>query len=139
MRLCQTATAQVLPCSLSFHILRPAGYALALILFFGRGRGRGGRATAKLTVSRHSSADGFAVKMERAKAGGRVVKSCSPFSAAKWQRQKSRQSRGESGDFFVLCAKKYYSALTVWIGGTEIDRDCLRRGNVLYLGHQTNR
>lgn len=77
----------------------PAGDALALILFFGRGRGRGGRATAKPTGSRRTSADGFAVKMERTKAGGRVVKSCSPFSAAKWQRQKSRQSRGKGGDF----------------------------------------
>ena len=87
----------------------PAGYAFALILFFGRGRGRGGRATAKPTGSRRSSADGFAVKMKRTKAGGRIVKSCSPFSAAKWQRQKSRQSRGQSGDF--LRSKKYYSAL----------------------------
>ena len=47
--------------------------------------------------------------MKRTKAGGRVVKSCSPFSAAKWQRQKSRRSRGQSGDF--LRSKKYYSAL----------------------------
>ena len=87
----------------------PADYAFALILFFGRGRGRGGRATAKPTVSPRSSADGFAVKMKRTKAGGRIVKSCSPFSAAKWQRQKSRQSRGQSGDF--LRSKKYYSSL----------------------------
>ena len=87
------------------------GSAFAVILFFGRGRGRGGRATAKPTVSRRTSADGFAVKMERTKAGGgRVVKSCSPFSAAKWQRQKSRRSRGKSGDFFAP-AKKYYSSL----------------------------
>ena len=87
----------------------PAGYAFALILFFGRGRGRGGRATAKPTGSRHSSADGFAVKMKRTKAGGRIVKFCSPFSAAKWQRQKSRRSKGKNGDF--LRSKKYYSAL----------------------------
>ena len=78
-------------------------------MFFGRGRGRGGRATAKPTDSRRSSADGFAVKMKQTKAGGRIVKSCSPFSAAKWQRQKSRQSRGKSADF--LRSKKYYSAL----------------------------
>ena len=79
----------------------PAGYALALILFFGRGRGRGGRATAKPTVSRRSSADGFAVKMKQTKAGGRIVKSCSPFSAAKWQRQKSRRSRVQEWGFFA--------------------------------------
>ena len=97
----------------------PAGYAFALILFFGRGRGRGGRATAKPTVSRRTSADGFAVRMKQTKAGGRIVKSCSPFSSAKWQRQKSRRSRGESGDFFAPCAQKYYSALTVWIVGTD--------------------
>ena len=97
----------------------PAGYAFALILFFGRGRGRGGRATAKPTVSRRTSADGFAVKMKRTKAGGRVVKSCSPFSAAKWQRQKSRQSRGKSGDFFAE-QKNTTRPLTVWIVGTGI-------------------
>jgi len=53
------------PCLLPLHILRPA----ALILFFGRGRGRGGRATAKPTSSRRTSADGFAVRMERTKTG----------------------------------------------------------------------
>ena len=89
------------PCPLSLHILHPAGYAPALILFFGRGRGRGGRAAAKPTDSRRSSADGFAVKMERTKAGDRVVKSSPPFSAAKWQRQKSRQSRGAERRFFA--------------------------------------
>ena len=47
----------------------PAGYAFALILFFGRGRGRGGRATAKPTGNRRSSADGFAVRMKQTKAG----------------------------------------------------------------------
>ena len=97
----------------------------------------GGRATAKPTGSRRTSADGFAVKMKRTKAGGRIVKSCSPFSAAKWQRQKSRQSRGQSGDF--LRSKKYYSALTVWIGGTDMIADCLRRKNLLYLGKQIKR
>ena len=88
----------------------PAGYALALILFFGRGRGRGGRATAKPTDSRRTSADGFAVRMERTKAGGRVVKSCSPFSA-----------------------------VTIWIGGMDITTDCLHRENLLYLGKQIKR
>ncbi|RKI93171.1 hypothetical protein D7V94_04105 [Parablautia intestinalis] len=109
----------------------PAGDAPALILFFERGRGRGGRATAKPTDSRRSSADGFAVRMKRTKAGDRVVKSCSPFSAAKWQRQKSRQSRGKGGDF--LRSKKYYSALTVWIGGTEIERGLSAAGRCAIL------
>ena len=51
----------------------PAGDAPALILFFERGRGRGGRATAKPTDSRCSSADGFAVKMKRTKAGAGLL------------------------------------------------------------------
>ena len=46
------------------------GFALALILFFGRGQGRGGRATAKPTGSRRSSADGFAVKYGADESGG---------------------------------------------------------------------
>jgi len=28
-----------------------------------------------------------------------------------------------AGDFFAPCAKKYYSALTVWIGGTDIESE----------------
>ena len=59
--------------------------------------------------------------MKQTKAGGRIVKSCSPFSAAKWQRQKSRRSKGRRGDFFAP-AKKYYSALTVWIVGMDIEQ-----------------
>ena len=50
-----------IPAALSVTAPYPttAGYAFALILFFGRGRGRGGRATAKPTGSRRSSADGL--------------------------------------------------------------------------------
>ena len=44
---------------------------------------------------------------------------------------------GQSGDF--LRSKKYYSALTVWIGGTDMIADCLRRKNLLYLGKQIKR
>ena len=57
---------------------------------------------------------------------GRIFLSCSPFSAAKWQRQKSRRSRGKGGDF--LLRKKYYSALTVWIVGTDIERGLFSAG-----------
>ena len=60
-----------------------------------------------------------------------LVKSCSPFSAAKWQRQKSRQSRGQRGDF--LRSKKYYSALDGLDSRNGIERDCFQRGDVLYL------
>ena len=44
-------------------------YFLWNVLLIGRGRGRRGRATAKPTDSHRTSADGFAVKMERTKAG----------------------------------------------------------------------
>ena len=60
----------------------PAGYALALILFFGRGRARG-RATAKPTDSRRRNDNG-----------------------------KNPDGQGfKSGDFFAVSAKKYDSAL----------------------------
>ncbi len=107
------------------------GYAFAPILFFGRGRGRGGRATAKPDGSRRTSADGFAVKMKQTKAGGRLLNSCSPFSAAKWQRQKSRRSRIPEWRFFRT--KKYYSPLTVWIGGTDIERRLFSMGRCIIL------
>ena len=59
----------------------------------------------------------------------------SPFSAAKWQRQKSRRSRVQSG-FFAPCVKKYYSALTVWIVGTDIERGLFSVGRCAILGSE---
>ncbi len=47
-----------------------------------------GKATAKLTGSHRTSADGFAVRMKRTEAGDTLP----PFPAAKWQPQKSRRS-----------------------------------------------
>ena len=40
----------------------------------------------------------------------------------------------QSRDFFVPCAKKYYSALTVWIGGTDIERGLFAAGRCAILG-----
>ena len=95
----------------------PAGYAFALILFFGRGRGRGGRATAKPTVSRRTSADGFAVIMKRTKAG-QGCQILFPVFGGEMATAKIQTVKGGEWRFFAK--QKYYSALTVWIGGTEI-------------------
>ena len=45
-----------------------------------------------LSITAASIAGSFAVKWSGRKRG-RAVKSCSPFSAVKWRRQKSRRSR----------------------------------------------
>ena len=79
----------------------PAGYALALILFFGRGWGRGGRATAKPTVSRRSSADGFAVKMKQTKAGGQDCQILFPVFGGEMATAKIQTVKGEGWRFFA--------------------------------------
>ena len=89
----------------------PAGYAFALILFFGRGRGRGGRATAKPTGSRRTSADGFAVKMKRTKAGAGLSNPVPRFRRRNGNGKNPDSQGFKSGDFFAPCAKKYYSSL----------------------------
>jgi len=81
----------------------PAGYALALILFFGRGRGRGGRATAKPTVSRRSSADGFAVKMERPKAGAGLS---NPVPRFRRRNGNGKNPDGQGGRVEIFCEAK---------------------------------
>ena len=109
----------------------PAGYVLALILFFGRGRGRGGRATAKPTVSRRSSADGFAVKMKRTKAGGQDYQILFPVFGGEMATAKIQTIKGKSG--FFRTHEKNYSALTVWIVGTDIERGLLVVGRCAIL------
>ena len=114
----------------------PAGYAFALILFFGGGRGRGGRATAKPTDSRRTSADGFAVRMKRTKAGAGLSNPVPRFRRRNGNGKNPDSQGGKSGDFFAPCAKKYYSALD------RLDSrngDCFQWGNMLYLVRQANR
>ena len=97
----------------------PAGYAFALILFFGRGRGRGGRATAKPTVSRRTSADGFAVKMERTKAG-QGCQILFPVFGGEMATAKIQTVKGVRVEIFSRTLRKNTTRpLTVWIGGTD--------------------
>jgi len=84
---------------------------LPSILFFGGGRVRGGRATAKPTGSRRTSADGFAVKMERTKAGGRIFYPVPRFLRRNGNGKNPDGQGFKSGDFFASFAKKYYSSL----------------------------
>ncbi len=122
----------------------PAGDAPALILFFGRGRGRGGRVAAKPTGSRRSSADGFAVRMKRTKAGAGLSNPVPRFRRRNGNGKNPDGQGFKSGDFFAPCAKKYYSALTVWIVGTDMERGLfstrvcaiLANGNSVNYGRQ---
>ena len=93
----------------------PAGYAFALILFFGRGRGCGGRATAKSTVSRRSSADGFAVKMKRMKAGAGLSNLVPRF---RQRNGNGKNPDGQGGRVEIFAEQNTTRPLTVWIGGT---------------------
>ena len=98
----------------------PAGYAFALILFFGRGRGRGGRATAKPTVSRRTSADGFAVKMKQTKAGAGLS---NPVPRFRRRNGNGKNPDSQGGRVEIFCeAKNTTRPLTVWIVGTDIER-----------------
>ena len=113
----------------------PAGYAFALILFFGRGRGRGGRATAKPTVSRRNSADGFAVRMERTKAGGQGCKILFPVFGGEMVTAKIQTVKGLRVEIFSHPVRKNTTRpLTVWIGGTDLDQDLFSIGRCATLG-----
>ena len=79
----------------------PAGYAFALILFFGRGRGRGGRATAKPTDSRRSSAEGFAVKNEADESGGQDCQILFPVFGGEMATAKIQTVKGAEWRFFA--------------------------------------
>ena len=79
----------------------PAGYAFALILFFGRGRGRGGRATAKPTDSRRSSAERFAVKNEADESGGQDCQILFPVFGGEMATAKIQTVKGAEWRFFA--------------------------------------
>ena len=79
----------------------PAGDAFALILFFGRGRGRGGRATAKPTDSRRSSAEGFAVKNEADESGGQDCQILFPVFGGEMATAKIQTVKGAEWRFFA--------------------------------------
>ncbi len=90
------------------------------ILFFGRGRGRGGRATAKPTDRRHSSADGFAVRMKRTKAGQDCVILFHVFGG-EMATAKIQTVKGLRAEIFLRFLRKNTTRpLTVWIGKTDI-------------------
>ena len=73
--------------------------------------GAGGRATAKPTGSRRSSADGFAVRMKRTKAGAGLYNPVPRFRRRNANGKNPDGQGFKSGDFFAPFAKKYYSSL----------------------------
>ena len=114
----------------------PAGYAFAFILFFGRGRGRGGRATAKPTVSRRSSADGFVVRMKRTKSG-QDCKILFPVFGSEMATAKIQTVKGLRVKIFSRPVRKNTTRpLTVWIVGTDVERGIAFRNWVWYNFHQ---
>jgi len=100
----------------------PAGYAFALILFFGGSRGCGGRATAKPNDSHRSSADDFAVIMERTKTGAGFF-----YPVHRFRRRngngKNPDGQGLRVEIFSRTLRKNTTRpLTVWIVGTDMER-----------------
>ena len=86
-------------------------YFLWNVLLIGRGRGRRGRATAKPTDSRRASADSFAVKMARTKAGGRGCQILFPIFGGEMATAKIQTIKDVEMEIFRILCKKYYSAL----------------------------
>ena len=110
------------------------GSAFAPILFFGRGRGRGGRATAKPTVSRRTSADGFAVIMERTKAGGQGCQILFPVFGGEMTTAKIQTVKGLRVEIFSRHVRKNTTRpLTVWIVGTDIGQGLFLAGKCAIL------
>ena len=86
----------------------PLGMLLPLSCSLGEARGAG-RATAKPTVNRRTSADGFAVKMERTKAGAGLSNPVPRFRRRNGNGKNPDGQGFKGGDF--LRSKKYYSPL----------------------------
>ena len=71
----------------------------------------GARSPAKADSERRASADGFAAKMKRTKAGAGFTNPVPRFRRRKGSGKNPDGQGVKSGDFFVLCAEKYDSSL----------------------------
>ena len=86
--------------------------------------GARGRATAKPTDSHRSSADGFAVRMKRTKAGA-GCKILFPVFGGEMATAKIQTVKGLRVEIFSRPLQKNTTRpLTVWIGGTGQSADC---------------
>ena len=82
--------------------------------------GVGARSPAKADSERRASADGFAAKMKRTKAGCRVEKILFPVFGGEKAAAKIRTVKGLRVEIFSRCARKNTTRpLTVWIVGTD--------------------
>ena len=92
--------------------IKPFQALLRSILFCSLGEvGARGRATAKPNASRRSSADDFAVRMKRTKAGAGLSNPVPRFRRRNGNGKNPDGQGFKSGDFFAPFAKKYYSSL----------------------------
>ena len=73
--------------------------------------GGGAQSPAKADSERRASADGFAAKMKRTKAGAGFTNPVPRFRRRKGSGKNPDGQGVKSGDFFVLCAEKYDSSL----------------------------
>ena len=80
----------------------------------------GARSPAKADSERRASADGFAAKMKRTKAGCRVEKILFPVFGGEKAAAKIRTVKGLRVEIFSRCARKNTTRpLTVWIVGAD--------------------